>query len=231
MLYKSLDWKVMDEVGHLVINQPPANAMTLDFFVELDNLIKIIGTGSDLKGIVISGQGRHFSSGAELNELTNRIENQLQYSGNGKIVKYPDFMQKNLQNLKALNQLRIPVIAAIMGVCIGSAFELALFCHFRFCTGNAVLGLPESTFGLMPGMGGIQKILENTPKLKAMEMVFRGNIINAKEALKTQMIDRIFEKDELMVAAQRLVEIASLKYRKYNKIEYLQQLDLHFQAN
>ena len=140
-------------------------------------------------------------------------------------------MRRNLTSLKFFNDLRIPVIAAIKGVCIGSACELALFCHFRLCTGNAVLGLPESTYGLMPGLGGIQLLLEHVTKARAMEMVFRGTTLSADEGLKTGIIDRIFPKDQLLVAAEKLIEIAAVNYRKYNKNEYLHHLDKALRSN
>lgn len=231
MSYKTLKWRIEDGIGYLVLSQPPANAMTLDFFGELDDLTKKVKTILYLKGIIISGQGRHFSSGADLNELTDSISEKSKVNNNGKIVQYPEFMRRNLTSLNFFNNLKIPVIASIKGVCIGSAFELALFSHFRLCSGNAVLGFPESTYDLMPGLGGIQLLLEHIAKARAMDMVFRGATFKAEEAMKTGIIDRIFPKDQLLVAAERLVEIAGLNYRKYNKNEYLHQLDKALKSN
>jgi len=231
MSYNKVKWSIEDGIGYLVLSQPPANAMTLDFFGEIDELTRKIKTIKGLKGIIIRGQGRHFSSGADLNELTDSINEKSKVNDNGKIIQYPEFMLRNLTNLKFFNDLKIPVIAAIKGVCIGSAFELALFSHFRLCNGNAVLGLPESTYGLMPGLGGIQLLLEHVTKARAMDLVFRGATFNAEEAMKTGIIDRIFPKDQLPVAAERLVEIAGLNYRKYNKNEYLHQLDKALKSN
>jgi enoyl-CoA hydratase len=140
-------------------------------------------------------------------------------------------MKKNLESFKSVEDIGIPVIAAIKGVCIGSAFELALFCHFRLCTTNAVVGLPESTFGLMPGLGGIQKVLELTSKVKAMELVFRGNTLNAQEALNTGIIDRIYPKDQILSAAKELIGIAANNYRRYSRKDYLKLLDKNLILN
>jgi enoyl-CoA hydratase/carnithine racemase len=231
MSYNKVKWSIEDGIGYLVLSQPPANAMTLDFFGEIDDLTRKIKTIQGLKGIIIRGQGRHFSSGADLNELTDSICEKSKVNDNGKIVQYPEFMKRNLTCLKFFNDLKIPVIAAIKGVCIGSAFELALFSHFRLCTGNAVLGLPESSYGLMPGLGGIQLLLEHVTKARAMEMVFRGTTFNADEAMNTGIVDRIYPKDRLLAAAEKLVEVAGLNYRKYNKNEYLHQLDKALKSN
>jgi enoyl-CoA hydratase/carnithine racemase len=228
MLNESLSWNIRDGVGYLMLNQPPANPMTLGFFLELDGLTKMIKKTQGLKGIIISGQGRHFSSGADLKELTGSINDQLKINGNGAIHPYPEFMHRNLESLKFFNDLKIPVIAAIKGVCIGSAFELSLFCHFRFCTSNVVLGLPESTYGLMPGLGGIQQLFGGVDKARVMEIVIKGETFNENEAMKIGIIDRIIPKDRLTDSAVKLVEIASLNYRRYNKKEYLQRFDKEF---
>jgi enoyl-CoA hydratase/carnithine racemase len=220
MSFKSLDWSIKEDIGYLVLNQPPANAMTLTFFDDLYDLTEKLKKPESLKGIIVSGTGRHFSSGADLKELTQSINNGLSLNDNT-----PEFMKRNLESFKIIEDLSIPVIAAIKGVCIGSAFELALFCHVRLCATNAVVGLPESTFGLIPGLGGIQKILEHTSKAKAMELIFKGNTINAQEALKIGIIDRISTKDQLMFSAEKLIGIATSNYRRYNKNDYLQQFD------
>jgi len=230
MSYKSLDWSIQENIGYLTINQPPANAMSLLFFGELDKLTKEIISTGDLKGIIISGKGRHFSSGADLKELSESINEALKLTKDN-FVPAPEFMQRNFENFKFFNDLRIPVIAAIKGVCIGSAFELALFCHFRLCATNALIGLPESTFGLIPGLGGIQKVRELSGKVKAMELVFRGNTLNAHEALKVDIIDRIYAKDQLLSAAKELISIATTNYRRYNKKDYLKHLDKNLILN
>jgi enoyl-CoA hydratase len=231
MSLKTLEWNIEDGIGCLVLNQPPANAMTLLFFEELDALTKKIKNIRSLNGIIIRGQGRHFSSGADLKELTESINNTIESIPEKSMIPIPGFMQRNLENFKFFNDLRIPVIAVINGVCIGSAFELALFCHFRLCANNAIIGLPESTFGLMPGLGGIQKLVENTNKATALEMVFRGFAFKANEALDKGVVDSVFPKDRLPDAAQSLMNIAVSNYRRYNKKEYLHQLNRNLKSN
>jgi enoyl-CoA hydratase/carnithine racemase len=229
--YQSLDWSIKESIGYLTLKQPPANTMTLLFFVELHDLTEKIKRMEGLKGIIISGEGRHFSSGANLKELTQTINEELNPDNKTKVGHTPEFMKQNLESFKCFEDINIPVVAAIKGVCIGSAFELALFCHFRLCATNAIVGLPESTFGLMPGLGGIQKVRELTGKVKAMELVFRGNTLIAQEALKFGVIDRIYSKDQLLPAANELISIASAKYRCYNKKDYFHLLDKNLILN
>ena len=221
----SFDWKVKNSVGFLLLNQPPANAMTLSFFIELDELTRKIKSVGNLKGIIISGQGRHFSSGADLKELTNSINHHLNYDQDAKSRSIPEFMLKNLESFNFFNDLNIPVVAAIKGVCIGSAFELALHCHFRLCAEKVVLGLPESTYGLIPGLGGIPRLMNIVSKITAMEFAFTGSTFNSAEALKKNLVDRVIAGKDVLSAAEKLVDIACVNYRKYNKKDYLHQLD------
>ena len=99
----SVDWKVKNGVGFLLLNQPPANAMTLSFFISLEELTRKIKSISDLKGIIISGQGRHFSSGADLKEITNSINQRLNYNQDSKSHIIPEFMLKNLESFNFFN--------------------------------------------------------------------------------------------------------------------------------
>jgi len=223
--HKTISWEIINEVGHLVLNQPPANELTSDFFLEFNDLVLNIISDSDVKAILIYGQGRHFSSGANLDELISDIHDNIKIDKEGNIIDYPKFVQQNLNGFLALDQLQIPVIAVIQGVCLGAAFELAMFCHFRICSDNAVLGLPESSFNLMPGIGGVQKIIELAPHAKAMELVIKGDNFNASDGLKYGLIDRIVPKKKLISAAEQLAKIASSRYRRFNKNEYLMELD------
>jgi len=109
--------------------------------------------------------------------------------------------QTMLENYRAfvnLEQLEIPVISAIRGVCLGSAFELALFSHFRICSEDAVLGLPESTFNLMPGIGGIQRVSALTGKAIAMEIILHGNTFTGGDALEMGLVDAVVPKREVL---------------------------------
>ncbi|MEE4259487.1 MAG: enoyl-CoA hydratase/isomerase family protein, partial [Bacteroidales bacterium] len=126
----------------------------------------------------------------------------------------------------SLNQLKIPVIAVVKGVCIGSGLELALHCHFRLCAEDAILGLPESSFGLIPGLGGISKLMELSGKAKAIELVLKGNHFNASDALKWHVVDAVYHKKVLIDKAIQLARLSADNYRKYNKSDYLQRIGI-----
>ena len=180
----TLQWTIEQGIGRLTLNQPPSNTMTMGFFQEMHVLMHEISAMKELTAIVISGNGRHYSSGANITELLNSVDNQA--------------MLDNYQAFVMLEQLEIPVISAIRGVCLGSAFELALFSHFRICTEDAVLGLPESTFNLMPGLGGIQRVAALAGKAKAIEIILRGITFSAADALEMGLVDAIVPRNEML---------------------------------
>jgi enoyl-CoA hydratase/carnithine racemase len=179
-----LQWTIDHGIGQLTLNQPPSNTMTMGFFQEMQVLMREISGNRELRAIIISGSGRHFSSGADISELLGHVDNST--------------MLENYRAFLLLEQLNIPVISAIRGVCLGSAFELALFSHFRIAAEDAVLGLPESTFNLMPGIGGIQRVSAMAGKARAIEIILRGITFSASDALEMGLVDAVVPRSEVI---------------------------------
>lgn len=179
-----LSWSIGQGIGQLTLDKPPSNTMTMGFFRDLRSKVDEIASMHGLKAVIISGNGRHYSSGADISELLNNIDHRI--------------MLDNYRAFVKLEQLNIPVISAIRGVCLGSAFELALFSHFRICAEDAVLGLPESTFNLMPGIGGIKRVAALTGKARAIEIILRGITFPADEALEMGLVDAVVPKGEVI---------------------------------
>jgi enoyl-CoA hydratase len=189
--------------------------MTMDFFREMRDLVNKIKYAPGLKAIIIHGHGRHFSSGADINELLDNVDEQA--------------MLENHRLFAQMEQFKIPVISAIRGVCIGSAFELALFSHFRICSEDAVLGLPESNFNLMPGIGGIQRVARLAGSAKAIEITLRGNTFPAEDALKMGLVDVVVPKGEVLplalIFARELPENIDIEYRAFYLHKYIKPLN------
>jgi enoyl-CoA hydratase/carnithine racemase len=182
-----IQWTIDHGIGQLTLNQPPSNTMTMGFFQEMQVLMREISGNRELRAIIISGSGRHFSSGADISELLGHVDNST--------------MLENYRAFVQLEQLNIPVISAIRGVCLGSAFELALFSHFRIAAEDAVLGLPESTFNLMPGIGGIQRVSALAGKARAIEIILRGITFSATDALEMGLVDAVVPRNEVFPRA------------------------------
>jgi enoyl-CoA hydratase/carnithine racemase len=198
--------------------------MTLDFFSELGHLLDEISGMKELKALVISGQGRHYSAGADLGQLLSLVKNESGKDAGGSHLGLTAFLDKNHRTFLTLESLTIPVISAIRGVCLGSAFELALFSHFRFCGEDAIFGLPESTYNLIPGIGGTSRVTAICGTAKAMEIVLRGNTFAAEDALACGLVDAIFPKKEVV---DRSIEFAlklTSSYKKEKAKLYLNKL-------
>ena len=222
--YKTFFLDLKDGIGHLVLNRPPGNPMTDEFFSEFDRMVDEMRTMKDLKALVISSSGRHFSSGADLEglmELAERIPENDNKDDQGREAV---FFEKNFHSFLSLEEARIPVISAIRGVCIGSAFELALFSHFRFCGNDAVFGLPETTFNLMPGIGGIPRMAALCGTAKAIELVLKGRIFGAEEALKYSFVDRIVPKLQVVDFALGFAQKIMEGYHRQKAPLYLQKI-------
>ncbi|MEI7983714.1 MAG: enoyl-CoA hydratase/isomerase family protein [Bacteroidota bacterium] len=220
---RTVHFQIQDGVGHLILNLPPANKMTLAFFEEFNKLVSQVSSDPVIKALVISGNGRHFSSGADLSVLLSEIERTAKVNNDGTISRVPDFMVTNYQSFLKLEAMNIPVISAIRGVCLGSALELALFSHYRFCGEDAVFGLPEASFNLIPGLGGIRKMTALAGKANALELILRGKTFSAEDALKIHVVDRILPKRGVVDAGLEFAHRIKEGYRKEKKIMYLKK--------
>ncbi len=220
--YKTIRWNRTGGIGTLILNDPPSNAMTTRFFTELAQWADSLRSNPLPEGLIIRGAGRHFSSGADLEDLLSAVGDT---AGPGRTAgtKSQQYLLGNYRPFMMLEELSIPVMAVIRGVCIGSAFEMALHCHFRFCSEDSVFGLPESTFTLMPGLGGIRKIAGLAGPATAMERSLRGNTFGAREAMDLGLVDRILPKKELDLTAVSFILHAAKNYHRAKKPLYLKR--------
>jgi len=219
--HHTLQLKIVDEVGQLILNQPPSNKMSLDFFKELDDVVDFITRTPEIRALVINGKGRHYSSGAELSSLLNEIRIKSTTDHQENLMEAPLFLATNYRTFLGLEKMEIPVVSAIRGVCLGSALELALFSHFRFCGEDAVFGLPESSFNLMPGLGGISKLASLAGKAKTIELVLKGKTFTAEDAIRLNIVDRILPRREVVQRSLVFAKTLIADYRVGKKTLYL----------
>lgn len=222
-MYQTLRWEIKDNIGHLVLNQPPSNKMNLLFFEELTHWIQHFVPS--VEAIVLYGEGRHFSYGADLYELTHNIYLEKIKNDTKQIEQWPGILLQNIKTISFFDSLPIPVIAAIRGVCLGSALELAMFCHFRLGGEGSVLGLPESTFELIPGCGGVQNLMKLAGKAKAMELLLHGNSFSAQEALDWKVVDKVLPKKTLIEQSTAFAKAIAPGYKRFRKEDYLKLLN------
>jgi len=219
--YKTITFDLDEGVGILHLNRPPSNVMTMDFFREFYEVITEIHLSLETKALVISGKGRHYSSGTDLQDLKKEILRQDTTRARYAKTETPEFINLNYQVFNRLEHSPIPVISSITGICLGSAFELALSSHFRFCSPEAVFGLPETTFNLIPGLGGIPKMKALTGMARTIELVLQGKTFSSEEALSYNLADKIIAKKLLLKQSILFARSISSGYRKEKHILYL----------
>jgi enoyl-CoA hydratase/carnithine racemase len=207
MLFNTIIWKIENDIGHLVLNQPPSNTMTRYFFDELNILTREVIPHSGIKALIIYGSGRHFSSGADHIDILNRIGENLPTVRSSEM---PGFLKDTTKSFLFFEKLQIPSFAAIRGTCLGSALELALVCKYRICGEGTVLGFPETSFGLMPGCGGTVKLPAIAGRAKAMELIISGRNFSATEACQYGVVHKIVHRkvviEETLKMAREMIE-------------------------
>ena len=175
------------DVGLLEINNPPQNYLEQPEFVELDKLKEFIGTG--IKALVISGTSRHFSAGADIESIKEQIKD---------VNSFQEQMENGNLLLNYIDDLEIPVFAAISGVCFGAGFEIALACDIRICDESALFAFPEVNYDLFPGLSGVRRLKELTGESTALELVLEGDMINVEKALELHIVDDVVEKKQAL---------------------------------
>ncbi|MFH1131297.1 MAG: enoyl-CoA hydratase/isomerase family protein [Pseudomonadota bacterium] len=187
-----------NDIAHLILDRPPKNETDSHLFEELSRLANQVLPKLRVSGIICYGRGRHFSSGANVAELKKRVQGPPDKSST-------EYLLHNISAIHALADLPYPVVAAIGGCCLGSGLELALACNYRIATKNAVMALPETQIGLMPGCGGTVRMSKLVGYSKAIELILTGKSLLADEALKIGLVDMVVSRKELLSAAEKLV--------------------------
>lgn len=220
-----IDWKIKENIGHLILDDPPSNKMTKTFFLKLNDLISNIMPHSGIKALLIYGSGRHFSAGADVDSLLKTVLEEIHFDKSDNIIDNSIFLTNNNKTFLALENLNIPIIACINGVCLGSALELALFAHIRICSPTSLFGFPETGFNIIPGLGGTQKILKSIKYSKALELILKGDNFNSEEALKWNIIHKIVPKKELIDTG---IQIAAELINDEKKQKLFQYINKNF---
>jgi enoyl-CoA hydratase/carnithine racemase len=195
---RSIVLEQTDSIARLTLSAPPKNEMGAAFFKEMSDLKPELLRLS-VHGMIVSGKGRHFSSGANLDQLTSMLSLTTTPAGIRSLMD-------NSDGFSLLAGLPFPVVAMIQGCCLGSGLECALACHFRVAAKNAVIGLPEIGFGLMPGCGGTVRLTRLIGYQKAMRLILTGGSLLAPDALKERILDAVVEKERLEWTAMQIIE-------------------------
>lgn len=205
------EWFPLSEnngIWTLTMNAPANNLMTADFLnaYEITEEEIIENAASEkIKGLIICGGGRHFSVGADVSALAERSAEELSHMEHGNIT-IPDSHLHQKKMVTSWKNMPFPVVCAIGGFCIGSGSEIAVSCHYRICEKNARIGQPESTFGILPALGGIARTIEICGVQNAAKMVYSGELLSAQEAFDLNWADIMTDKKKSVSKAAELID-------------------------
>jgi enoyl-CoA hydratase len=191
---KVVELTVNNGVGVIIINNPPVNALTLEVREQLQEVLQDVEQNSEIRAIVITGAGpKCFVAGADIKDFPNQME--VGPRENATIYKE---MFSYLENTPK------PVICALNGLALGGGLELALSCDIRITEEKVKLGLTEVNLGLIPGLGGTQRLARLVGPAKAKELLFTGKIVKADEALRIGLVNQVVADGESLNEALKL---------------------------
>ena len=196
MSYQNLLVESRDSVTFVTINRPDKlNALNDRTVEELDAAFTAIGIDPATRGVILTGAGeKAFVAGADIAELAT----QSPVSGRERSVRG----QRVLDRIERLGK---PVVAAINGFALGGGCELAMACHVRVASENAKLGTPEVKLGIMCGYAGTQRLPRLVGKGRALEMLLTGEMVDAAEALRIGLVNRVVPREKLLAEAEGLL--------------------------
>jgi enoyl-CoA hydratase len=165
----------------------------------------------DIRALIITGTGRHFSAGADIQNLISK---------SSRPEKLKQSMINGNQLLDYISQLEIPVLAAICGVCFGGGLEIASAVDIRICTNKSIFAFPEINHDLIPGLGGIKRLEKICGHKTALEILLSGDIINAGKALELKIVDQVIQANDCLVFSKQFMH-GLIKDRSPKVIQYL----------
>ncbi len=195
--YQNLQISVEDGIALVRINRPEVlNALNARLLDELERAFQTLGQDEAVKVVIMTGAGeKSFVAGADIKELSSLAG-----------VSGRTYSLRGQQVFDAIESCPKPVIAAVNGYCLGGGCELALACHIRIASENARFGQPEVKLGLIPGYGGTQRLPRLVGTGRAMEILLTGDTVDAKEAERIGLVNRVVPAGELLDHCRQLAK-------------------------
>ncbi len=192
MAYETLIVETRGRVGMVTLDRPKAlNALSATLMAELIAALRAFDTDQDIGAIVLTGSDKAFAAGADIKEMAD--------------LDFVDaFMGDEAAGWEAVTQIRKPIIAAVAGYALGGGCELAMMCDIILAADTAKFGQPEISLGIIPGIGGTQRLIRAVGKAKAMELCLSGRMMEAQEAERAGLVARIVPAADLLDEALAL---------------------------
>ncbi|MBX3098970.1 MAG: enoyl-CoA hydratase [Salinibacterium sp.] len=186
MTYETITVEQRGRVGIITFDRPKAlNALNAQLMAEVVEAATVFDTSVDVGCIVVTGSDRAFAAGADIKEMADRTFQEMYLSG-------------ILDGWERFASLRTPTIAAVAGYALGGGCEVAMMCDFIIAAESAKFGQPEINLGVIPGLGGSQRLTRAVGKAKAMELVLTGRTMDAAEAESAGLVARVVPAERLL---------------------------------
>jgi enoyl-CoA hydratase len=186
-------------VGLVTLNRPEAlNALNKATLDELVSACTGMDSDPEVGAVVITGSGKAFAAGADIKEMASKGYAEM-------------YAADWFRGWEDLTRLRIPLVAAVSGFALGGGCELAMMCDIIIAGDNAKFGQPEINLGVLPGMGGSQRLTRAVGKAKAMDMILTGRFIDAEEADRSGLVSRVVPAADVVEEALKAADVIASK--------------------
>jgi len=194
MAYETILVETRGHVGLITLNRPNAlNALNAALIAELSSAIDAFEDDQRVRCLILTGSEKAFAAGADIKEMAS-------------LTFVDAFMRDYAEALDRVARTRKPVVAAVAGYCLGGGCELAMMCDIVIAADSARFGQPEITLGVMPGMGGTQRLTRAIGKAKAMDLILTGRMMEAAEAESSGLVARVVPAQNLLEEAMKAAE-------------------------
>jgi len=197
-----LQTSLSDGIYTITINRPDKlNALNQDVLNALDGELDNIYSNPDIRTVIITGSGaKAFVAGADISEFNQMsVEQSRQMAKRGQDLFF------------RIERSPKPIVACVNGFALGGGCELAMSCHFRIASPNALFGQPEVNLGILPGYGGTQRLVQLIGKGRAMELLMSGQTMDAEKALQYGLVNYVVPQEELLAKATSILGIIQTK--------------------
>ncbi len=200
--YETIRYETDGEIAIVTLNRPRAfNALNIQCMLELKRAFEAIAADPAIRGVIVTGARMAFAMGADIPDI-------LATDTPGESA---ELSRRGQQLFCSIEHLGKPVIAAINALAMGGGLELALACTLRVASDKATFALPEIKLGIIPGYGGTQRLPRMIGKGRAMEMILTGEPIDAAEALRIGLVNRVVEREKVMEESKALMQVLLAK--------------------
>ncbi|HWQ79437.1 MAG TPA: enoyl-CoA hydratase-related protein [Anaerovoracaceae bacterium] len=195
--YNTILFEVKENIGYVTVNRPNAlNALNTEVLSELDHVFRYIDKAEEVKAVIVTGAGRAFVAGADIAQMSELTTNQGR-----------DMTIQGQRVMELIENVDKPVIAAVNGFALGGGCELSMACDVRIASEKAKFGQPEVNLGIIPGFGGTQRLPRLVGKGMAKYLIYGAEMIDAAEAYRIGLVQKIVPHDDLIAEAERYAKL------------------------